>query len=193
MPARFATSSVNSSAAPRTQTSALVDRLRRDIVAGTLAPGAKLKISELAVNYGAGMIPTREALARLSSSGLVIAEDQRGFRVAPVSIEELQDLGALRRTLETRALAESLERGDVEWEASLIAAHHRMSRLTRRDAGGAPGFLQDWDEAHVEFHRALLGACRSPWLMQFVRTLGEQMNRYRHLSTRAEAPDARDV
>ncbi|WP_309899721.1 GntR family transcriptional regulator [Caballeronia sp. LZ035] len=178
---------------PRTQASALVEQLRRDIVAGVLPPGGKLKISDLAATYGAGVIPTREALARLSSSGLVVAEDQRGFRVAPVSLDELQDLGALRRTLETRALVESMSQGDIEWETRLIAAHHRMSRLDMRTQHGEAGFAEDWDAAHVEFHLALLGACRSPWLMQFVRMLGEQMNRYRHLSTRADQADTRDI
>ncbi|WP_460900604.1 GntR family transcriptional regulator [Paraburkholderia jirisanensis] len=177
----------------KTQASALVEQLRRDIVAGVFEPGSKLKISELAVRYEAGVIPMREALARLSSSGLVVAEDQRGFRVAPISVEELQDLASLRRTLETRALKESLEHGDVEWEARLIAAHHRLSRLAPRGESGQLGFAEDWDAAHVEFHVALLGACRSRWLMQFVRTLGEQMNRYRHLSTKVDVQGTRDV
>jgi DNA-binding GntR family transcriptional regulator len=178
--------------AGRTQATQLVARLRRDIVAGVLAPGAKLKISDLAARYGVGVIPTREALSRLASSGLVVAEDQRGFRVAPVSLDELRDLASLRRTLETRALRESLQHGDVEWEAQLIAAHHRLSRLPPR-ADGSLGYDETWDAAHMAFHFALLDACRSRWLMQFVHVLSEQMNRYRHVATGSDTEHARDV
>jgi len=187
------TPSVRSQPSTKTQASALVEQLRRDIIAGVFAPGTKLKITELALHYDTGVIPTREALARLSSSGLVVAEDQRGFHVAPVSLDELRDLASLRRMLETRALSESLEAGDVDWEAKLIAAHHRLTRLAPRARSGALGFAEDWDAAHVEFHLALLAGCCSPWLMQFVRTLGEQMSRYRHLSTKADEDGVRDV
>lgn len=181
------------SASGRTQASALVDQLRRDIVAGVHAPGTKLKISDLALQYGISVIPMREALARLSTSGLVAAEDQRGFRVTPVSIAELHDLAGLRRTLEMQALRESITRGGIDWETRLIAAHHRLSRLAPRSADGGGGFAEDWDAAHIEFHLSLLSACESPWLMRFVGILGEQMNRYRHLSTRVDERGARNI
>jgi len=177
----------------RTQTSQVAVQLRRDIVAGILPPGAKLKISDLAQRYGVGVIPTREALSRLATSGLVVAEDQRGFRVAPVSREELRDLASLRRTLETRALRESLQRGGVEWEAQLIAAHHRLSRAAPRGSDGYLAFNEAWDAAHIAFHQALLSACASRWLMQFVDVLSEQMNRYRHISTYSDHAPQRDV
>jgi len=70
---------------PRTMASALADSLRGDIIKGVHAPGAKLAIKELCQRYDAGAIPMREALSRLATSGLVVAQDQRGFRVADVS------------------------------------------------------------------------------------------------------------
>jgi GntR family carbon starvation induced transcriptional regulator len=179
--------------AGKTQVGGLITRLRRDIIAGVLAPGSRLKIGEVAQRYEAGVIPTREALSRLVSSGLVVAYEQRGFRVAPISSEELHDLASLRKSLETRALRESMEHGDLEWEMRLIAAHHRMSRLPPQADVGDLGFAQEWVTAHREFHMALLSGCRSKWLMQFVDVLSDQMNRYRHLSMRGPSDDTRDV
>ena len=73
----------------RTMASVLADTILRDIVSGALAPGSKLKIRELADRYQAGVIPLREAVSRLAMSGFVEAEDQRGFRVTPVSRADL--------------------------------------------------------------------------------------------------------
>jgi GntR family carbon starvation induced transcriptional regulator len=186
------TPSTNSSPAGKTQVSALITKLRRDIIAGVLAPDSRLKISEIADRYVSGVIPTREALSRLVSSGLVIAHEQRGFRVAPISSDELHDLASLRKSLETRALRESMLNADIEWETRLIGAHHRMSRLPLYAEEDGLGFAQEWVTAHREFHFALLSGCKSKWLMQFVDVLSDQMNRYRHLSTH-DAHGARDV
>jgi GntR family carbon starvation induced transcriptional regulator len=177
----------------KTQVGGLITRLRRDIIAGVLTPGSRLKINEVAERYDAGVIPTREALSRLVSSGLVVAHEQRGFRVASISSEELLDLASLRKSLETRALRESMENGNLEWETRLIAAHHRLSRLPLHADVDDPGFGQDWVTAHREFHMALLSACKSKWLMQFVDVLSDQMNRYRQLSMPSPSDETRDV
>src|SRR5690606_2496297 len=63
----------------KTVASALVELIRRDSIAGSLPPGSRLPIKALSERYGAGPIPIREALARLSAVGLVTAHEQRGF------------------------------------------------------------------------------------------------------------------
>lgn len=175
---------------------ALVALIRRDIMAGILKPGSRLRIKALSERYGAGLTPLREALARLSASGLIVAEDQRGSRVAPVSPAELHELLALRKDLESTALRESIAKGSLEWEAQLIAAHHRLMRRTHSaDAlsNEASNYEEEWNTVHREFHMALLGACESHWLMQFVRILFDQMIRYRHLSLYSPGSGDRDI
>ena len=82
-----------------------VDKIRADIVGGALAPGEKLKLGELSDRYDCGINPLREALARLGATGLVVLEDQKGVRVAPVSREDLLDLTHVRQQVEViRAL-----------------------------------------------------------------------------------------
>ena len=61
-------------------------RIRADILFGRLKPGEKLKLEKLKTSYGASVSTLREILNRLASERLVLAEGQKGFEVAPVSI-----------------------------------------------------------------------------------------------------------
>lgn len=149
-------------------------------------PGSKLRTKELCERYGTSLIPMREALSRLASSGFVNAEDQRGFRVAEVSASDLADVTCTRLYIEKEALRRSIQRGDVAWESRLIAAHHQLSRIPMEQAG-QPGITPDWDDAHTAFHRALLSACESNWLLTVAGMLRDQTTRYRHLSVQAQA------
>lgn len=184
------------SGAGPTQAASLSGRLRQDIIRGELAPGARLKIRELCERYDAGAIPLREALSRLASSGFVVAEDQRGFRVARVSASELADITEARVHIECEALRRSIEHADLDWEGRLLGAHHRLSRLTIEAQGG--GLEDRWEAAHASFHSTLIENCDSRWLIRMAELLRDQTARYRHLSValpRTELPPGppRDV
>ena len=81
-----------------------LQRLRSDILSARLAPGAKLRLGLLTSIYQIGISPLRDALAQLAGDGLVILESQRGFRVAPVSREDLRDVSEARKRVELAAL-----------------------------------------------------------------------------------------
>ena len=166
--------------------STLATGIRSDIISGTWPPGSKLRIKELCERYGAGAIPMREALSRLATSGFVIAEDQRGFRVSDVSAQELTDITETRVHVECEALRRSVTNGGLDWEERLIGAHHRLSRLPML-AIGVPGVDAEWERAHVAFHAALISGCTSKWLRTLSELLRDQTARYRHLSVMAPA------
>jgi GntR family transcriptional regulator, carbon starvation induced regulator len=173
-----------------TLASSVLDRLRTEIVKGTLAPGTKLRLEHLAPSYGVGRTPLREACCRLAAEGLVTIEDQRGFRVAPVSAADLQDLTRTRQQVAQLALRSSIQRGNAAWEAQVTAA---LQRLGARGRQGATRRLDDaWEHDHGLFHDALLSACDSPLLLRFHRQLFEQSERYRRLATAYGQP-TRDV
>lgn len=162
-----------------TLTSTLYERLRAEILEGRMTPGAKLRLEELRSRYGVSLSPLREALSRLVAEGFVIAENQRGFTVAPVSRAMFADVIRLRGTLESMALRESIERGGDEWEVGVVAALHRLKKVeSQRDV--AEG-TEPWEHWHREFHLALVGACASPLLLQFCATLRDLNDRYRRL------------
>lgn len=169
---------------PDTLATQILRRLRQDLLQGVLAPGAKLKVHDLAARYGAGPSPVREALASLSAEGLVERLDQRGFRVAAASVEAFDELVRARCWIEDVALRESIAAGDAAWEEGVVVARFRLDRAARDQP--------EWEALHSAFHNALLAACPSPTLLAFCDTLRDRAARYRALASAAAYP-GRDV
>jgi DNA-binding GntR family transcriptional regulator len=166
--------------------------LREEILGGELVPGSRLKAAELAGRFDVSMSVVREALTRLSEQGLVVSAPHAGFRVKPVSAEDLQDLTRLRTDIDLIGLRRSLEQGGVDWEVNLVAAHHKLSR-TEPFADGDPAHLnEDWVAAHADFHQALIEGCGSPRLLVMAASLRDAAEIYRRWSFRREGT-ARDV
>ena len=158
-------------------------RLLVDITSGRLIPRQKLAFMMLGRTYGFSVTTLREALQRLASEGLVIGRGHVGFTVADVSIKELEDLHALRLVLEPLALKDAVQTGDIEWETRVISAAHRLQRLpVPDDLHSASADL--WEEAHREFHDALISGCSNAMLLQFSRVLFQQVRRYRRIFLR---------
>jgi DNA-binding GntR family transcriptional regulator len=165
-----------------TTATTVYDRIRGDIIAGSLAPGLKLRIEFVCERYGTGASPVREALNRLSQDGLVERRDQRGFYVASVSLEQLAELVKTRCWLEAIALKESIAHRTVEWEEGLVLAFHRLSRTRRSLDSGSYVINPEWEERHREFHHALIVQCGSARLLQFCAEMRDQAERYRKLA-----------
>lgn len=151
--------------------------LRADIVLGRRIPGTRLRLNELAAAHEVSLSVVREAVTRLSSEGLVEATPQRGFRVRPISLEHLHDLTWMRIHVETLAVREAVERGDLTWEAGLVAAHHRLAATSMflDDGTGNPA----WMVAHGEFHTALAAGAGRPALERVRRQLYDESELYR--------------
>ena len=163
-------------------TQEVYERLRADLLACRLRPGARLKIGELCQTLSVSLSAVREALSRLTSEGLVVAEPQRGFRVAPISAEELRDLTGVRAQIEGMCLERAIATGDIGWESHLVATFHRLSRTPEREPRDPQRMNEAWAAAHAAFHEALVGACDSPWLLRLRGLLYAQSERYRRLS-----------
>jgi len=157
-------------------------RIRSDIVFGRLPPGKKLKLDRLKADYGASVSTLRETLNRLRSERLVVAEGQKGFQVAPVSITNLREIAALRQLLECRALEQSFQSGDMEWEARVVAAHHRLARMEQRMAEGHRAHSEEWKRYDWQFHQALISACGSKMLIDNHAAVFDKYLRYQMIA-----------
>lgn len=173
-----------------TRASHLVARVREDLLAGEFAPGEPLRLATVRTRYDAGLTPLREALFQLAAEGLITVEGQRGFRAAALSAADLLDVTEQRVLLEGQALRLSIELGDLAWESQVLAAHHRLAHTTMLDPDTGT-LAADWTDVHRVFHRSLVAACGSAWLLRFRDVLSDQSERYRRWSLR-ESPD-RDV
>jgi DNA-binding GntR family transcriptional regulator len=145
--------------------SSTYERIKKDIIFGTLAPGSKLKLDGLKQQYEASVSTLRETLNRLSSDGFVEAAEQRGFFVRAVSKEDLAEIANLRILLECSALKTSIENGDADWEGNLVAAHHKLRLMEDKMNSGDDSQKELWKRYDWEFHKALIEACNSQNLM----------------------------
>jgi DNA-binding GntR family transcriptional regulator len=172
-----------------TLTTVVSDRLRADILNGRRAPGTKVRLEELKTEFGVSWSPIREALARLAAEGLLMAEDQRGYRVAPASRDDMDEVLRLRMLLEPMALEMAIELGGEAWEAEILTAHHLLGKV---EAQRATGIAVEWENRHRGYHDALIGGSGSPILLQFCHMLHDMNDRYRRIYLQAHAFD-RDV
>lgn len=153
-------------------------QIRNDILFGRLKPGQRLKLDHLTRHYDASVSTLREVLSRLSSEGFVVAEGQKGFEVAPVSATGFREVASLRLLLETYALQTSFAAADIEWEGTVVSAHHKLAQMERRMLAGEPGDIELWKRYDREFHHALIAACGSQVLLETYATIYDHYLRY---------------
>jgi DNA-binding GntR family transcriptional regulator len=177
----------------RTKTERVYEQLRADILAGRHAPGQRLRYSELCAHYETSMGGLREAMLRLAEQGLVRGEPQQGFQVIELSADDLRDLTDARLELESLTLRHALVEGDIDWEARLIAAHHRLSRTPQLDADDPERLSDQWVAAHAEFHRTLLDGCANQRLKDMAGSLRDAAELYRRWSVPLGHDSERDI
>ena len=162
----------------KSMTQQAYDLLRTEILAGEIPAEAKINIAETVARSGLSLGSVREALSRLNSEGLVTSETNKGYRVAPITREELADLTATRVMIECACLENAIANGDLQWESGVVSAIFELRRT--------PMLLEDparvnaeWTRVHARFHAALVAGCDSPWLMRIREMLYVQAERYR--------------
>jgi DNA-binding GntR family transcriptional regulator len=175
-----------------TRTEHVFQRIRADILAGRVSPGSPLRLAALSREFSVSMSVVREALTRLSGHGLVTTTPNQGFRVTALSREDLEDLTALRISLECQALADSIAAADVRWEGEVISAHHVLERTPITDGRSAVA-REEWMQAHAAFHDVLVSASGRPRLLALVRSLRDTAEVYRQWSGPLGAERGRNV
>ena len=149
----------------------VVQRVRSDIVSGRNAPGTMYSVPTLAQELGISTTPVREALLELSRSGLVTPRRNRGFQVEAASLDDLNNLFAVRTLLERFAVVALAER--------------RLTDTTelraRADAVAAAVKAKDvllYVETDRAFHLALVGRANNPLLTRLIMELRDGMRLY---------------
>ena len=154
--------------------------LREEIGRLELVPGERLRLEELARRFQVRLTPIRHALRRLESEGLVVSQRRRGAHVAPLSVEELEEIQALRLGLESFLAREGARRCTEEALAEMEAARGQLERAFRagdldayirsfwslRDAcyrcAERPRLLRSLEDQRLRVERYILYLCREP-------------------------------
>lgn len=143
--------------------------LAQRIVAGVLAPGAKIRQDEVAEEFRASHVPVREAFRKLEAQGLVVSEPRRGVRVAPLNPATVMEVTEIRAALEVLALRRAIPNVT---EVDLSAAGAAQSD------GEASSDISVWEAANRRFHRALVAPCAMPRLMANIDDLHQVSARF---------------
>ena len=158
---QIAASSISSQAA---------DEVRRRIVSGELAAGARINEVQLAAELGISRTPLREGLGQLVAERVVLTEPRRGFFVAPLGIAEFEQLYDIRPLLDP----EALRLAGIPSPASL----DRLERINRRLlAAKTPPAAIDLDD---QWHLELLAACPNRVLVELIELIIGRTRRYEY-------------
>ena len=165
----------------KTVSSNTYEIIKRDIVFGVLPPLKKLKLQELKINYNTSISILREILSRLCGDGFVVSEEQKGFRVSPVSKSDLLEIAKLRILIESDALKLSIENSNPEWEGSLLSAHHKLSLYESEIIQNKNDDRMNWKKYDSEFHQTLVKNCGSKNLVELHKLIFDKYLRYQLL------------
>ncbi|AYC34939.1 GntR family transcriptional regulator [Pseudomonas cavernae] len=147
----------------------LYQRLREGLLAGRFQPGQRLKIRDLAAEWGTSPMPVRAALQRLVAEGALEGEAQRSLRVPAMTRERFQQLLQARLAVEGLAVEIAAGRLSAAELTTLEDCVARMeSALERRDV---QGYLND----NSRFHLTLYRACANPVLLRMIEGLWLQV------------------
>ncbi|MBP0594447.1 phosphonate utilization associated transcriptional regulator [Paraburkholderia sp. LEh10] len=159
------------------------DEIERNIVDGMLAPGDKLNEAEWAARLQVSRGPVREAFRALEQAGLVRNEKNRGVFVRTVSLDEADEIYAVRAVLEEAACRMLATRIDAAQLAALRA--HVDAMRAARDAGDHGAYAR----ANVAFHDAIVASAGNGKLYETYSRLVGELSLFRRtaLSVRADA------
>ena len=173
------------------QSQVLSERVYRAVVQmlaqGALRRGVALRIGALAKALAVSPTPVREALARLSASGLIVHEARKGYRIAPpLTSEQLKELMDARRLIEVAAIAHACRDGGGAFRSELAAALEAQSAAVEalnvaKPADRARRVALEWRvlEADLRFHQVILDHTHNQFIRVMADALRAQLYRIR--------------
>ena len=149
--------------------------IKGDILECRFVPGEEVTERQLGARYGIGKAPLREALVRLVHEGLVQSIPRSGYRVTPVTIQDVQDIFALRLLLEPAAAR--LAAGRIDERVLTQLNEPCLAGYTPGDRSSESDFLR----ANREFHVAIANASGNRRLARVLEHLLEGTERLFHM------------
>ncbi len=156
------------------QTRAIADRLRERIIGGELAAGAPLRQEQLAALFGTSRMPVREALRILQAEGFVEMVRNRGAAVAPIDLDDLNEIYEMRAMVETMALRLAIPE----------LSNSRIDRAAVIQNELESASLSEFGRLNKAFHLTLYEACARPRLLAHIALLNDAADRYLKIAIR---------
>jgi DNA-binding GntR family transcriptional regulator len=157
----------------RISISNIVVAIENDIVSGTFAPDQRLDERLLGLRFGVSRTPIREALSRMTASGLVVTRPNQGVFVARLTLAQFLQQFEVMSGLEAMA-AELCARRSTPTEKTLVAEIHRKAS----DAVSASD-MAAYVESNLEFHNAIYKGSQNEFLERELRAIRLRLEPYR--------------
>lgn len=155
----------------------IAKRMEEEILRGRARPGSRLDERELSERFQVSRTPVREALQRLSASGLAVARGRQGLQVAQMSVADLLDALSVVAELEALACVQASRRITPEQRELLQEAHVACGKASEK--GDADAFY----DANIDFHNAIAEGCHNRVLQEELRRLSLKTAPYRRTIT----------
>ena len=147
----------------------IFETLRRRIAQQQIAPGAKLRETELAGEFGVPRTRVREAINALQQRGLVERVPNRGAVVVRLDLSQLFHIYAVREVLEGLGARLAAQNAAPEgWRAELALFEGPMKELV------AQGDLDRYLENYERLRRRIIEAAANPVLAELIDILHEK-------------------
>lgn len=173
----MASETTSSLAIPRQSlTSAVAEKLREQIIRGEIPEGAQLRQDAIANQYQVSRIPVREALRQLDAEGLITIVPNRGAVVPSLSGRDVEELFTIRALLEPEVLKVSIPELAAEDLARAEAILRRYADELRREE-----HVSAWGRMNWEFHSILYSRANRPHMMNIIRNVNANGERYTRL------------
>ena len=150
--------------------------LRANVRNGKIRPGQMLQEVQLAEQLGVSRTPVREALTRLASDGLVIA-DGRSFVVPSLTLADVDDIYEVRLLIEP----EALRRVAVQTANAIVRAPI-MAALEASMAAHKVGDNEAFMVANARYRQAWLSLVPNPRLVHAVELYADHVQHLRLLT-----------
>lgn len=121
----------------QTMSAQIVALLRHAILTGELEPGSQVVESALALRLGASRGPLREAMRQLIEEGLLVSVPYTGTRVVDISLDDVNDIYAMRTCLEQFAFEQVWDRRDGDFKKELLARSDTLKKMIDQSDHGA--------------------------------------------------------
>jgi len=150
------------------------EHLRRAILQGEYAADVPISQVRLASQLGISRTPLREALRMLQAEGLIQSQANRMVRITPMSLEDLEQVYAVRIVVEAMGASLSVPKLTDQDVAELAASLARLEEVSRLSD------LEDWETRHRQFHH-LVRRHAGERLDAIAQSLSDHSGRYRRL------------
>ena len=151
-------------------------RLRDDIISCRLPPGTELREAALAKRFETSKSPVRDALHRLEVERLVTVLPRRGYRIAPISLKDTEEVREFRAVVEQACAL----------RAAVAAADEALRDLDRyRHFGG--GTAEEFIAYNRSFHLAITQLAGNERMSNFSESLSDYHDRLVRLSISSNA------